>query len=125
MSKSAISVFVFGLYLVFLGLGFLIIPNTVLSLFNAPGTDEVWVRVVGMLLLGLAYYYLAAARLGLRPFFRFTVHGRSMVILFLVVFAYLKLIVPSIIYLGLIDLLAAIWTAVALRSESEPVFKFF
>jgi hypothetical protein len=125
MSRSAISVFVFGVYLVFLGLGFLIIPNTLLGLFGAPPSSEVWIRLVGMLLLGLAYYYMGAARMGLTPFFRLSVHGRALVILFLIAFAYLKLVVPRIIFLGVIDLLAAIWTALALRSESQPVFKIF
>ena len=58
MSKSALSVFVFGLYLSILALRFLIFPNTVLSLFNLPNTNEVWVRAVGMLLFGLSYYYI-------------------------------------------------------------------
>ena len=124
MSKSATSVLVFGMYLVLLALGLLIIPNTILRLFGNPPTTEVWVRIVGMLLLGLAYYYIQTARMELKPFFRLSVHARAMVIVFAVIFVLFDLTAPSMILLGVVDLLAAIWTALALRSESEPVLKF-
>ena len=56
MRKSAKSLLAFGVYLVFLGLILLIVPNALLTVFFLPSTEEVWVRVVGMLLLFLAFY---------------------------------------------------------------------
>jgi hypothetical protein len=53
MSKAAKSVFVFGIYLIFIGLGFLLVPNTVLGLLGFPMTTgpsllhslySVWLR---------------------------------------------------------------------------------
>jgi hypothetical protein len=118
MSKSAISVFVFGIYLVVIGLGFLLIPNTVLGLFGLPTTTEPWIRVVAMLLLILSYYYIQTARNEDKAFFRFTVHGRASVIVFFVAFVLLKIAPLTLLLFGVVDLLAAIWTALALRSES-------
>lgn len=123
MSRSATSVFVFGVYLSVLALGWLLIPNKLLNLLGLPTTDEVWIRVVGMLLLGLAYYYIQTARLDDKLFFRFSTQARALVIVFFVVFVLLDLVEPGLLVLGFIDLLAATWTALALRSESEPVFK--
>jgi len=56
MSNAAKSILVFGIYLVVIGLGFLVVPNTVLALFGFPTTNEPWIRVVGLLVLILGYY---------------------------------------------------------------------
>jgi hypothetical protein len=115
MSKAAISVLVFGIYLALTGLGFLLAPNMMLGLFGFPATTEVWIRVVAMLLLILAYYYIRAARSEMTGFFRLTVHHRASVIVFFVVFVILGLAQPMLIGFGVVDLLGAIWTALALR----------
>ena len=116
MSKAAKSVFVFGIYLIFIGIGFLLIPNTVLGLMGFPTTTEPWIQVVAVVLLVLAYYYIQSARNELTLFFRFTVHARLSVIVFFIAFVLLGLAPPILIMFGVVDLLAAIWTALALRS---------
>jgi len=116
MSKAATSVLVFGIYLIVIGLGFLLAPNLPLGLLGFPTTTEPWIRVMAMLLLILAYYYIQAARNEMTGFFRFTVHGRASVILFFIAFVVLGLAQPMLIMFGVVDLLAAIWTAVALRT---------
>ena len=123
MSRSALSVLVFCLYLSILALGFLIFPNTVLSLFGLLPTKEVWVRVVGMLLLGLSYYYIQMARLEFKPFIRFSAQARALVIVFFILFYLLNYTKAGLLILGGIDFLAVSWTAWALRSESESIFK--
>jgi len=122
MSKSATSVLVFGIYLVVIGVGLLFIPNTVLGLFGFSTTTEPWISVVAMLLLILSYYYIQKARNEDKAFFRLTVHGRASVIVFFGAFVLLSIAPAMLILFGVVDLLAAIWTALALRSESEPVF---
>ena len=124
MSKSATSILVFGIYLIVIGLGFLLMPNTVLGLFGLPTTTEPWILVVAMLLLILAYYYIQTARNEDKAFFRFSVHGRAAVIVFFAAFVLLNKAPVTLIMFGVVDLLAAIWTALALRSESEPVAQF-
>ena len=44
MSKSAFTLKVFGIYLLVLGLGLLVMPNLLLGIFGMPQTTEVWSR---------------------------------------------------------------------------------
>jgi hypothetical protein len=117
MSKAAKRVFVFGIYLVVTGQCFLVVPNTPLALFGFPATNEPWIRVVGLLLLILAYYYIQAARHELRSFFLWTVHARPWVLVCFIVFVALGIAEPMLIAFGVVDLLAAIWTGLALRGS--------
>lgn len=121
MSKSVRSVFIFGLYLGLLGVALLTIPNTLLGIFHLPPVTDVWIRVVGMLLFLLAYYYVQAARREMTDFFRWTAHARTAVFFFLAVFVLLKLVDPIIILLGVVDLSGAVWTHLALRGEKTSV----
>jgi hypothetical protein len=117
MSNSARSVFIFGLYLVGLGGILVVAPNVLLGLFAVPATTEVWVRVAGMLLLFLAFYYIQAARQEMKAFFQWTVYARASVIVFFIAFVLLDFASPQLILFGALDLLAALWTAWALRSS--------
>ena len=117
MSNAAKSVLVFGIYLVVIGLGFLVVPNTPLGLVGFPATNEPWIRVMGMLLLILAYFYIQAARSEMQPFFRWTVHERPLVLVCFIVLVALGLAQPMLIMFGVVDLLGAIWTGLALRSS--------
>lgn len=119
MSNSAKSVFVFAIYLVLLGVILLVMPNVLLGLFAYPTTDEVWIRVAGMLLVLMAFYYMQAARKELTDFFQWTVYARGSVILFFIAFVVLGLARPILIVFGAVDLLAALWTAAALRSSRK------
>lgn len=110
------SIFVFGIYIIILGVVLLIIPNAYLALGGVPPTNEVWIRVVGMLLFLLGYYYLQAARAKLYEFFLWTVYARASIIVFLICFVLAGLSSPVILLVGIIDLLGAIWTGLALRS---------
>jgi hypothetical protein len=117
MSKSAMSLFVFSIYLFVLGPLLVVIPNLLLSPFGIAETGEVWIRVVGMLVLILGYYYNHAARQGYRSFFQCTVYARCGVLAFFIAFVLLGLAPAALILFGVVDAVAALWTALALRSE--------
>ncbi len=119
MSASAKSLLVFGGYLIGMGLGFVFMPNVLLGLLGFPATDEVWSRVVGMLALILAFYYIMAARANLRPFIQWTVYARAAVFAFFTGFVVAGLAGPILILLGAVDLAAALWTGWALRKEAQ------
>lgn len=118
MNHAAKSVFVFGLYLAALSLIVMVTPNTLLALLGLPSTREVWIRVIGVLVLILGYYFIQAARKGLTDFFRWTVYVRSSLILFLTAFVILGFAGPSLILLGVVDVLGAVWTGLALRQNA-------
>lgn len=116
MSKAAKSLFVNGIYLVVISLGFLLAPNMPLVMLGFPATTEVWIRIVGMLLLILAYYYIQSARNEVTDFMHYAVHGRASVIVFSVAFVIFGLAQPALIMFGIIDLAFAIWTYWALNN---------
>lgn len=117
MSNSARSVFVFGLYLAVLGIVLLVAPNVLLGMLFLPDATDVWVRVVGMLVLFLGFYYGQAARKNLTDFFQWTVYVRTTVIVFFTIFVLLGFANPPLILLAVVDLSGAIWTGLALRSS--------
>ena len=77
MNKAALSVRVFGIYLIVLGAWLLLAPNVLLRLFGMAATDEVWIRVVGMLVGFLGTYYVRAAAARFTPFFAWTIPVRT------------------------------------------------
>ena len=93
----------------------LLVPNLLLRLFGAPPTHEVWIRINGMLVLCLSFYYVQAARHGLAAFIRWTVWARVAVIMYFAAFVLLFSAPKALLLFGLIDLLAAIWTWLALK----------
>ena len=114
---SARTVLVFGLYLVLVGLGLLLAPDAVLAPLGFPSAQDFWPRVTGGLVLCLATYYLVAARANLTPLLRATVFMRCAVFGLFGALVLLNLAPRPLALLGLIDLLAALWTATALKSE--------
>jgi hypothetical protein len=119
MSAPAKSLFVFSIYLAGLGLALLLIPNTLVRAFGFPDTHEVWIHVAGMLLLFIAFYNFQAVRKEWTDFFRWTVYTRSSVIVFFSAFVLLGLAPAVLILFGVVDLLFAIWTALALRAKHQ------
>ena len=115
MSKSAVSIFGFGLYLLLVGPILVLVPNLLLSVFSIPETSEVWIRVLGVVVVVLGYYYVQAARNELTAFFRATVPARVIVLACFSVFVWMKLTAPTLVVFGVIDALGVLWTALALR----------
>ena len=117
MTRAAKSLFAFGIYLCGLGLILLLVPNLILQVFGAPPTNEVWIRVNGMFLVCLCFYYIQTARHELTSFIRWTVWTRIAVIFFFAAFVLFVSAPKALLLFGLIDLLSAIWTWLALRKD--------
>jgi hypothetical protein len=117
MSASAKSILVFGIYLTGLGCILVLIPNEFLSLFGFPPTDGLWVRVLGMLIFLVSYYYIQAARNELTVWMQWSVYARSVIIIFFTVFVLLDLAPPVLIVFGAVESAGAIWTHMALKSS--------
>ncbi len=115
MSPAAKSVFIFGIYLSALGTALMAVPNLLLALFGIPATDEVWIRIIGMLILFLSIYYYRFARAEAVDFFWISVYLRASVIIFLTVFVLAGYVKSTIVLFGVIDLAGAIWTWSALK----------
>lgn len=116
---SALSVLVFGVYLALIGLLLALIPNLLLGLIGVPPTGEVWIRLAGMLILFMGFFYAQAGRHNLIPFLRWTLVTRSVAAIFVTGFVLGGLIGPIILLFWLGDLAGAVWTGLALRKEGR------
>jgi len=119
MSRAAISIFIFGIYVIFLGITFLFVPEIMFLMLAYPTPPDIVSHILGMVFLLLAYLYIRAGldEVGMKKFFMWSVHTRATVIIFLSVFAALQLVSPLAIMFGAIDLAAALWTFWALRKD--------
>jgi len=120
MSKPARTAFVFGIYLLVLGVALVTVPNLLLGVFGIPATQEVWIRVVGMLVFNLGIYFVQAARYEWEGFIRTSVPLRMTVIAFFAAFVLAGLVSPLLLLFGAVDFAAAAWTWLALRSADRP-----
>lgn len=117
MSRAAVSIRVFGIYLSLLAAVLILTPNTLFSILRVPETHEVWIRVVGVPLGVLAYYYLMASGREMIEFFRWTVHARIFVLACFLAFVFLGLAPAALMLVGIIDGAAALWTATCLKQN--------
>ncbi len=117
MTSSAKSIYYFGFYLAILAVTLLAFPNTLLGMFQIEPTNEVWIRVVGVVVLdiGILYVFMAAANNVL--FMTLTVYLRASVLLWFTLFAVLGMAPMQLILFGLADAAGAAWTYLALRKE--------
>lgn len=119
MNSASATIRIFGWYIVSSGMSLLLIPNFILQMFNHPQTNDIWIRMGGLLLLILGLYYLSAANNKIISFFRMTVWGRF---IFGIGIIFLSLIYTEYWVLsvfGIIDILGGIWTHFALKSKEK------
>jgi hypothetical protein len=117
MNKAQLSLFVFGLYMVFVvGLGFMLIPILILNLFGLSAGDDVWIRFVGMLASIIGIYYILVVRAELDRFIPWTVAGRYYAAAFMVLLVVLRKVNPGLLLFAAIDAGGATWTWFAVRS---------
>ena len=122
MKQSTLSMVVFTIYLWLLGLSLLMIPNQVITRFGVPATKEVWIRVLGMVLSILAFYYSMAVREGVISMYRWSVYGRLSIFPTFCALVLLGYAPPVLLLVGAFDSGCAVWTGVALhREKSSPV----
>ena len=115
MSYPAKTLFVFGLYLLGLGVALVLQPNLLLSLFGIAPTSEVWIRVIGMLVLEFGVCYVVAARKNWEGFIALTIPLRLSVMLFFATFVFLVQAPPALLLFGAVDVAFALWTWSAFR----------
>jgi hypothetical protein len=123
MSTPAKTIYYFALYLVVAGLTLLLFPTLPLRIFGLEIEGLAWIRILGMLVLVFAYYYLNLARSDFTSFFRWTVHTRSLVPLFFAAFILLTGLKPILMLFALGDLAGALWTAWALRKAGIQIYQ--
>jgi hypothetical protein len=115
MTPAARSVCYFGFYLYVVGLTLIAVPNMFLQTLQLPETNEVWIRIVGVLAFGLGFYYHRTGVQNNVSFFKLTVPTRVFVFIAFTAFVLLNYVSPILIGIGVVDLLGAAWTYYALK----------
>src|SRR5215207_3942197 len=115
MTSTAKSVFYYSFYMMGMGLSLLCIPNSILGLFGFGPTDDIWIRVLGLLAFCAGMLYFYCGRTNQTGFFRVSIIERSIFffgVLGIVLFLQAD---PMLALIGSVDLFGAIWTAITLR----------
>lgn len=118
MSAAALSVFVFGLYMLGQGAVLMLGPGLLLGLIGVPVPTDAWVRVVGWCLVVLGIYYTLSARKNFHPFFVWSALVRlAQFGFFLALYAagYIK---PVLLGFSAVELASGVWTLAALRARA-------
>lgn len=119
MSRAAVSIMAWGVYLMVAGLGFYLIPNLLLPIFGFAPTTEVWIRVLGLLsaVLGVIFFY--CGRNEVVPFFRISVVARFGFAIGVVVLVILGLAAVPLLLFGALDAIGGTWTWLALQTPTR------
>ena len=96
-----------------MGLGLVFMPGLIASLLHLGTAEEVWVRVLGLLALGLCPYYYHAIQQDARWFAQTSVYGRYVFCVGLAVLGILFHL-PMLLVLTALEAGLAVWTHWAL-----------
>ena len=117
MNPAAKSVYYFGFYLYAVALTLIFVPDFFLETLKMPPTNEVWIRVVGVLAFCIGYYYHRSGAANDVQFCKRTITMRVFVCIAFTAFVLLKYVSPVLVVFGIVDLLGALWTWSALRKS--------
>jgi hypothetical protein len=121
VSKAARSVFLFGVYVVVLGMTLVVAPNPLLRLFGVAETYEVWIHVLGVLIFNIGVFYVLAGLNEIRPIVLASIPIRFGTMTLLVLFVLLGDAENALILFGLVDVACALWTIAALRADARAM----
>ncbi len=110
MQKTYKSMYGQMIYVLLAGAQLLFIPNVLLGIVGMESTTEIWIRLMGMLVLVLSIYYYYMAKYGNDKVVWATVLGRLIFCGGLVVFVLLGLAKPALIGFAIVETGLALWT---------------
>jgi hypothetical protein len=117
MTSAGKSVYYFGFYLLILGATLTGFPNLLLSTFQLPETNEIWVRVVGVLVFNIGLYYVFMAPTNNTLFYSISVYTRASILVWFVAFVLIGLAPAPLILFGAVDMAGALWTFAAMKRK--------
>ncbi len=120
MTKAALSVYMYGLYLVSgVALPFLIAPHFTLGLFGLTAGDDMWIRFVGVLVGIIGSFYISAVLTRTDRFLAWTVPTRYVSATFLASMVAFGEAGMALLLFASLDALTASLTWVAIRADQE------
>ena len=120
MTRTGKSIFYFGFWVLCCGISLMFFPKFCLDMVDMQLPNYLIPRVFGMVLIYLAiYYFFTGLRSEFWPFFRITIFTRSSAMLISIIFVILGIAKPIIIAFVTVDVIGAIWTAIALKMDMK------
>jgi hypothetical protein len=110
MSKIAFTIRIYSFYLFLMGVGMILMPNTLLSLFGFAETTEIWIRMLGLFTFTTGIYYFQSSANEQLAFFKSTIIGRIFFFVMTIVFVFAFKQNPMLAAIGSVDLIGALWT---------------
>ena len=114
MGAANLSILVWGVYIIFLGTGMLFFPNKLLPLLKFEIPKDQWIRVLGLIVIALGYYYIWFAINDIREFFIITVWARYGVVMGYLVLVFTRKAQKILITSAVIEAGSATWTLLVL-----------
>ena len=115
MTSASKSLFVFAVYVLLLGVAFILAPATVMNVLGLPALSTGWARLIGVLALVIGTYDVVGARTESLVYITASVYvrlGFAGAVTLLVLSHEMPV---AALPIGAIDFAGAVWTAVALR----------
>jgi hypothetical protein len=120
-SNASKSMLFVGVYLIFLGISCLFIPEFVLEGLGVYTVPDIFSRMTGMIFLVFSYIYIRTGLKdeGMEFFFLITAQERLTIPIFLTTFYLLGYAEWPIVVFGFFDMGLGIWTWIALRIDKK------
>jgi hypothetical protein len=119
LTNRHLSLVVQAIYVILTGLQLIFVPNLLLKTFGFDPTSEIWIRVLGIVILPLSAVYYAINRQGNREIVRATILSRGFVGFGFIVLAFSGHAKLNLILFAGIDILTAIWTWFELKKTES------
>jgi hypothetical protein len=111
------SLYVQAAYVLLTGLQLIFIPNIILGIFGLEPTTEVWIRILGIIVLTLAILYYGIIKAGNKDVIQSTVYGRLFAATGIIILALLGFSELTLILFAIPDIATAIWTWYELKKQ--------
>ena len=120
MTKAALSVYMYGLYLVSsVALPLMIIPHFTIGMFGMSTADDMWIRFVGVLSGMIGGFYVAAVLTRTDRFFAWSVPARYLSATFMAVMVALGKVGLGLLIFSALDAFSGSLTWLAIRADQE------
>jgi len=117
MEAPSLSIFVWGIFFLGMGASLALIPGIILPIFGFEKPKDFWIRVLGIVVFIIGYYYVDTALHDLTHFFWLTVYGRYFLVLGYITLVVFKVAKPALLLFGAIEVVGASWTLITLLNS--------
>jgi hypothetical protein len=114
-----LSLVVQSIYVVLTGLQLIFVPNMMLNMFGFDATSEIWIKVLGVVVLSLSIMYYTISKSGSKDVVRATMLARLFVGLGFTLLALTGQAKLTLILFAGIDIVTAVWTWFELKKINE------